>query len=164
MNASVPARFWARVQRGSECWIWTGATDGRGYGQFFVGPKPCSPMKAHRVAWLLARGPIPPNMCVLHTCDVRACVNPDHLFLGNIATNNRDMAKKGRAHRPFGNLRHAKLSPTDVEDIQRLYTTGQFTQARLGKRYGITRSAIGKITTGVTWHRYPVRKGAPAKS
>lgn len=51
---------------------------------------------AHRLAWEEAYGSIPAGMSVLHTCDVRNCVNPEHLFLGTYKDNAQDMVKKGR--------------------------------------------------------------------
>lgn len=81
----------------SGCWLWGGSEGTQGYGQFGVrvGGK-SMPKLAHRVAWALYRGPIPDGICVLHRCDVRLCVNPDHLFLGSVPDNQRDMARKGR--------------------------------------------------------------------
>jgi hypothetical protein len=103
-------RFEAKVYRipGGGCWVWLASTQSGGYGQFWVGSR----MElAHRVAWTLYRGPIPPGLCVLHNCpggDDRACVNPAHLWLGTILDNSLDMARKGRSRRgsfPFGVLR-----------------------------------------------------------
>ena len=51
---------------------------------------------AHRLAWAAANGPVPDGMCVLHSCDVRACINPKHLFLGTNKDNTQDMVTKGR--------------------------------------------------------------------
>jgi hypothetical protein len=51
---------------------------------------------AHRVAYVLANGPIEPGQVVMHTCDVPACVNPAHLKLGSQGDNNRDCFAKGR--------------------------------------------------------------------
>lgn len=72
-------RFWGKVQKGSpaECWEWTGAKD-RGYG-YFDRIANGSPNKAHRVAYELCVGPIPPGMQIDHRCFNRSCVNPAHL-------------------------------------------------------------------------------------
>jgi ribosomal protein L19E len=78
----------------SGCWIWMGAFGNvNGYGNFYLNGKHVG---AHRASWLINKGKIPDEMCVCHTCDVRACVNPNHLFIGSQKDNIHDMIKKGR--------------------------------------------------------------------
>ena len=88
-------RFWDKVNKTDGCWLWTGSRDRKGYGRISIDR---SPALVHRVAWTLEHGAIPPGMCVLHKCDTPGCVRHDHLFLGTIADNNRDMFAKGRAY------------------------------------------------------------------
>lgn len=98
-------RFWEKVDKTtghiaarmeSECWLWTASKTTVGYGKFAidkVGRKAVL-RDAHRVSWELANGPIPDGLWILHRCDVRACVRPDHLFLGDARDNNVDMYTK----------------------------------------------------------------------
>lgn len=52
--------------------------------------------KAHRLVWTKLNGPIPAGIDCCHTCDVKECVNPAHIFLGTDADNHQDKARKGR--------------------------------------------------------------------
>jgi hypothetical protein len=79
------------------CWIWQGAKMTKGYGVVHFNGKLIG---AHRMAWILANGPIPEGKYVCHSCDVRTCVNPAHLWLGTAQSNNEDAWAKGRAQGP----------------------------------------------------------------
>ena len=70
----------------SGCWLWTGATDGHGYGQINVGGRP---VKAYRLAYELLVGPIPAGFHIDHLCRVRLCVNAAHLEPVTVDENNR---------------------------------------------------------------------------
>ncbi len=86
--------FRAKIIRTADgCWNWVGTIRTDGYGFFSWNKKN---HRAHRLSWLLFRGSIPKGLDVLHTCDVRRCVNPAHLFLGTDKDNHRDKAAKGR--------------------------------------------------------------------
>lgn len=79
----------------SGCWIWTGALDGRGYGQMAT-TNGKSPKKAHRVSYELFNGAIPDGLVVRHKCDIPCCVNPWHLEIGTQKDNMQDASARGR--------------------------------------------------------------------
>lgn len=93
MRASAAVRFAAQTERSDGCWRWKGTHIWNGYGRFGVGG---AHVLVHRFAYEQAFGPIPEGMWVLHRCDVRDCVRPDHLFLGTVIDNVHDMMAKGR--------------------------------------------------------------------
>ena len=98
MNKITVKRFFQKVQKTPNCWFWTASKRNKGYGAF-VYPSINGDIvqgRAHRFSWEVHHGKIPENLCVLHKCDVPACVNPSHLFLGTKRQNNLDMVKKGR--------------------------------------------------------------------
>ncbi len=78
------------------CWDWTASLGNHGYGVLGLGGRTDGKDLAHRISWELSKGDIPEGVCVLHKCDRRSCVNPDHLFLGSKADNTADMVAKGR--------------------------------------------------------------------
>ncbi len=93
---AVYLRSFSTVDAKTGCWLWQRGLDRYGYARLTVAYKY---RRAHRLAWLLFVGPIPKGLYVLHTCDVRHCINPQHLFLGTNLDNIRDMERKGRARR-----------------------------------------------------------------
>jgi len=139
--------FESFFEKGSEikCWLWKqkmgkASSD---YGSFtFRGIG----YKSNRVAWMIFRGEIPKDTYVLHTCDVRNCVNPNHLFLGTHADNMHDMAQKKRA-KP-----RCKLSEEQVSEVRRLLALG-VTTVRIAKDYGVTSTCIWYIKHNKSWNK-----------
>jgi hypothetical protein len=97
-------RFWDKVlvREETECWQWTAATNSKGYGCFSIAPGKIA--LAHKISWALAKNNgilSDPKDHIMHSCDVRTCVNPAHLSLGTATDNNRDAREKGRARNPI---------------------------------------------------------------
>lgn len=112
LSENERARFFSKIgpPQTDGCQLWTRGKSSDGYG--VIGLRGTI-LYCHRLAWAVERGPIPAGMRVLHTCDVRACVNPEHLFLGSQQSNLTDMARKERGTKskkglPFG----ANLTPS----------------------------------------------------
>jgi len=126
----------------SGCLIWMNATDTGGYGRVCIGHQRID--GAHRVAWQLTYGEIPPGQYVLHHCDVKPCINPLHLYLGDQKQNLRDAIERGQ----YGN---AKITATIASLIRDEYSHGDISQAQIGNRYGLKQAAVSKIVTGRRW-------------
>lgn len=98
---TLEQRFWSMVEKTDGCWLWTGALNDAGYGMISdrAGTVSGSTAKrAHRMSYELHKGPIPDGLHLLHSCDVRKCVNPDHLSVGTNQDNIADRVSKGRSY------------------------------------------------------------------
>jgi len=150
------------------CLAWVRGNHKRGYGQMKVNGRTRS---IHRLAWELARGPIPLGLFVCHRCDNPPCFRLSHLFLGTHQDNMKDMRKKNRQalgdkngsvthpqRRPYG-VRHgrAKVAEKDVLDIRAQYAGGARLKI-LAARYNVSPSTILSIAHGMTWTHLPFVK------
>lgn len=87
-KSAILRRFLGKVRKDSRgCWLWTGATQSRGYGSFGIGAGRTA--LAHRVSFELHRGPIPAGLTIDHLCRVRRCVRPSHLEAVSMRVNLR---------------------------------------------------------------------------
>ncbi len=169
----IEERFWEKVNKESEyhashmesnCWEWTGTQMSVGYGTIFIAridrkfsdKRGSSGMLAHRYSWILHNGDIPDELHVLHRCDHRKCVRPDHLFTGTAKDNIHDCIKKGRRNdkgavgeRNAG----AVLTADKVIAIRALAHTHSLSQ--LASMFNVTESAISHVKAHRSWKHIP---------
>ena len=138
---SLDYRFWSRINKTETCWLWLGKPTSHGYGAIRANGERIS---THRFSWEIHNGPIPDGLFVCHKCDVKLCVNPDHLFLGTNLDNQRDRAHKGIAG--------WKLSIADVKAIRDRLAAGD-NQYQIASDFGVYQSLISKINTGELWNQ-----------
>lgn len=144
-DAEFVESFWGRTKPGPNgCLLWSGPLNVWGYGKCWWRGKT---LNAQRVAWAITRDWILPELLVLHTCDVPACVNPDHLFLGTDADNMADKIRKGRAAEGERSGL-AKLTAAQVLEIRGCPLVSQRAFAR---KFGVSKPVIAAIRKGKTW-------------
>lgn len=147
----LEVRFAAKVNKGSDCWLWAGAKDRAGYGLI----ETAGAMEgAHRVAYRLYIGECAGSL-VLHRCDNKSCVNPDHLFLGTQADNMKDKVAKGRQARGETNG-NSKISDLQAQEMVSLRGQGMMVKD-IAAKFGVSRVTVTKITLGQTG--YQLAKG-----
>jgi hypothetical protein len=152
---SDACRFWSYVQKGPDCWLWTGARhkatgkDGTvkdSYGQVYYKGRP---RRAHIVSWAISVGHLPDvsigGFGICHKCDNPICVRPSHLFVGTHRENMQDAARKGRLS--IARPGRQKVSPADINEMRRFHTAGQ-THKAIAAYFGIARSTVSEIISG----------------
>lgn len=143
-RARALERFWHRVEKTDECWLWTGRRDKDGYGISGIG-------RANRVAWESANGAIPNGLSILHRCDNPPCVRPDHLYAGTPGKNMEDRLDRG--HYDAGEAHPmAVLTETLVRQIRVTYVPRRNGgMIALGRKYGVATSTIHAIISRKIW-------------
>jgi hypothetical protein len=132
----------------TQCWEWNKSTDRGGYGKFWYQGRIVA---AHRAAWILHRGTIPPGAFVCHRCDVPGCVNPKHLFLGDHRRNMADMVGKGRQKQQQGESNpRAMLCGSDVRAIWKLRKKGLGAK-RIAKLLALPFGSVCGVVHQGTW-------------
>lgn len=120
------------------CLIWQGAIEDNGYGNVNVGGRTWS---THRLSFKISNGSIPPRKRVLHSCDVRACIEPEHLHLGTSRQNSREMVQRARYRGP------AKLGPADRARVIEAAGAGE-PQRKVAERFGVSQATVSNIVNG----------------
>jgi len=166
---SKPEDFWKHVDRNARgCWPWLLSKDDHGYGRVLYQRKG---WKAHRLAWFLTYGRVPP-LFVCHACDNPVCCRPEHLFSGTQKDNMADSARKGRHPRnkthylPSGDKHHSRLRPEvvargerngsavltedNIKAIRQKRSAGATLMA-LAREFRVAKGTIIFITTNKTW-------------
>lgn len=147
-DTDISERFWDKVDEGDEdeCWLWQSATGDDGYGRFH---NKSGDRLAHRVAYSLACGEIPKGGLVLHKCDVKGCVNPSHLYIGDKKDNAQDAINRGQIANGEDNG-SAKLNESEVIEIRKKAANGR-THRSLADEYGMSQGGITMIIQGERW-------------
>lgn len=166
-------RFFSKVHKSPEpngCWEWEGAHFATGYGAFYADGKM---QRAHRFIYESTFGPLPAAIMVLHHCDNRRCIRPDHLYPGTHAQNMRDRDERhrtasgdqnGMRTRPDRNAvrlypdrlargeraNKSHLTAADVSAIRAAHATGE-SQSALARRYGVSQAMVNKIVHRISW-------------
>lgn len=166
-------RFWAKVDQRepTECWLWTGRLSSDGYGRLVIADRMPKQQFAHRLAWELANGPIPPDLLVRHfVCANPPCVNPAHLLLGTKSDNAKDAVRDtgwmtGEKHpsRIYpdrvsrgSNLPQARITEAQVVEMRQRWATGRWLREQLAIEYGLSVDHVSAIVHGRSWTHVPM--------
>jgi len=157
-------RFWSKVSKQpGGCWLWDANKNNQGYGLFRPGGSAPKEL-AHRLSYADRFGPIERGLWVLHRCDTPACVNPDHLFLGDCQANVADMLSKGRGNHkgaPGTSNGNALLTDAQVIALRRDYIAG-LPRTELAWKHGVPLASLSDYTNGKAWRHLLGVPGAPS--
>ena len=126
------------------CWIWLGSITKHGYGKMTLGAK--THINAHRASYELKHGPIPEGMLALHHCDIKCCVNPDHIFLGTQQANMNDKVCKNRQ---ANGIKHGMSKLTEEQAKEAKF--GNVKPVELAKKFNCSATTIRQIRSGLYW-------------
>ena len=146
MDDKLIRRFFAKVNKTEECWLWTGYITPTGYGQMTMNK---ITKKAHRLSWLIAGNTIPDDKPVLrHKCRNRNCVRPEHLEVGTHAENTADRIRDETVIRG----RESNLAKLTDEQVLQIRERATENQRELAREFGVAQSAISRIIGRKTWN------------
>ncbi len=145
-SRSLKDRLLDRTLITDACWLWQGSTNVWGYGKIKLAGKTLS---THRASYGVFVGEVPENTNVLHRCDVRNCIRPDHLFIGTTQDNVRDKVAKERQPRGVTHGCHV-LSESEVAEIRRLRKQGKLLR-EIADIFGISKSLVSQIANLQVW-------------
>lgn len=146
----VTERFWAKVEKTDDCWLWRGARQdprqyARPYGVFAVrlpGQERTLQRLAHRVAWIFTHGSIEPGQILRHTCHEPVCVRPEHLRIGGQSENALDDLIAAR--------HQSKFTPAMIMALRADRAAGM-SHGALATKYGVSYRAARDVASGRTW-------------
>lgn len=196
LGMTTEGKFWSNINKDGpvcihprlgdigQCWLWT-AGKSSGYGLLRESGR-TNPIYAHRYSWELHNDrPVPARLNVNHHCDVRACVRPEHLFVGTQLANIRDALDKGRLapqqetfkrlwredwkNRRGENIHCSKLTGAQVLEIRKLYAKNipgirkgkEYSIERLASMFSVSARSIYDIIDGLTWKHLLPRATPP---
>jgi hypothetical protein len=146
----------ARTRQAGSCRLYTGNINKKtGYGSLWYRGRTS---QAHIVSFELHKGPVPPGKCVLHTCDVRPCIEPDHLYPGTKKQNTADAYARGRAVNRRGKEHGmSKLTPELVAQLRRRYKPydPKHNTEAIARELGLSQATIYAAIKGSTWKHVP---------
>lgn len=146
-GASIEERLWRNCipEPNSGCWLWLASIHSKnGYAQIMM-PNG-KPERAHRVSYKVHKGPIPKGLDIRHTCDIRCCINPEHLIPGTRKQNMEDAIRRGRLERGVDRY-NAKLDEIKVAAIR----IDLRTQRTIAAEYGVDQALISRVKSGSRW-------------
>ncbi len=153
-HIDIRKRFESKIEKNpvTGCWIWKGCGSHQSYGKFRIGGRKGRMWYAHRAAWLIYHKEDPAERSVCHSCDVKHCVNPEHLFLGSQKDNMRDASAKGLLKQPQGqDSVNAKLTNRQVREMRKKHKDKEIPLRLLAKEYEISKSQAWNIISGSQW-------------
>jgi len=158
-------KFWSKVRKAGpdECWLWTASGYMNGYGKMNLSFGDWfMTTGAHRISYAIHFGSIPKNRYVLHKCDVRRCVNPNHFFIGDALDNARDKIKKGRDNSGTVNgMARKDVSENDIYFMREMYASGRWSMDEIGKIFYKNKNTARKAIIGISWKHVPMPIGMP---